>query len=370
MALTSPQGREVLLLHGDADAMAAQGTTLIHFGELMNESGAYTTAMASDSAIGMGFSIESLRELARFCAGDLQLVGRRYRAQGQAVNIYAEAFDDAKISIAKLVPEIETLEARRQLLTEHIAELEPFVPFLSNTACAHPELFDMPTQPQTLDEDEVKAFDDAVAAERTTRTTELAEVESNLETDMASYDRAFDTWEEATTAALTALEKANTIAADSTAENVYQYYAFAEEAISVIGDMVDQISAIAAITGIGLPLAAALQSGATVIRAAGVALSLGKAIFPDSDVHRSAGQRQDETRAITTSLYSLIPFSGAVKAIGESTNEASQGGNDVVEIWRGAQVDSWRRDTQEHPYEPPRRRADGTPRTTTYKVPR
>lgn len=370
MTLTTPQGRPVIELHGDADAMAAQGTTLIHFGELMNECSKYTTAIGSDSAVGKGFSIAALQELALHSSTEIRVAGKRYCAQGSAVNIYAEAFDDAQSAIAKLVPSIEELDGRRKLLEEHIPELETFVPFVSNAECAHPELFQMPPLPQTLDKDEVKAFDDAIEAERTTRTTELAEVNSDLESDLAAYDRAFDTWEEATNAAIASMEKANAIWADSTPEKVYKYYTFAEKTIGIVSDMVDQISAMAAMTGVGLPLAAALQGGNTVLKALNVSLSLGKAIFPDSDVHRSAGQRDREGHAITSSLMRLIPFSGAAKFVTQTADNATGSAHELVDGWRNDRVNSWRKSTREHPYVPPGRRADGTPRTTTYKVPR
>lgn len=370
MVVSTPQGRQVLVPDGDPDAMAAQGSTLIHMGELMDESGAYARAMSTSTTAGVGFSIDSIRDIAGQCSGDLQTAAMRYERRGSALNVYADAFADVQARMRVLVPEAEELDRRRAMLQDHVAEVAERLADRSQVqvtfwSCSHAELvFLPPPAPISPEAPDAETYFAALEDEVEIRSAELASVEGDLEACARTYDAAFDDWERATVAAIGSLEHAHATSADTSEEQGYLLYARLANGAGLASDIIDQVSGTLASTVVGAPYAVLLQAPSKVLGHAEVMLHLGKALFP---IDRAEGQAASDRSDIAEAVLGLLPFSGYDADGDRQGNRHTPG--EIADAMQRLHVQRWGEEGRERPYVPPRR-VQGEPEVSTYAKPR
>ncbi|GGR53600.1 hypothetical protein J2S40_001361 [Nocardioides luteus] len=188
-------GRELRKIDGDAGDIGTRADAIIDLGEKMSTA-ADTLQLFADGDLGIGESLDKIRDQAKEVYEDLRTAGERYTPSGKALKKYAEALDTVQDETDSLVTNAET--AWESVNTTSYALLD-----VQQAQEQHDqEAEDKPAgegdgeteNPRPDSSSEQAAFDAAV---------------SDWESYWGSYDAPVSTWEDAYGAARDDLEEVN-----------------------------------------------------------------------------------------------------------------------------------------------------------------
>lgn len=100
-------GRELLKVEGDAGAISSRAASIIDLGEKMSTA-ADTLQLFADGDLGVGDSLEKIREQAKEVYADLRTAGKRYSPSGEALKAYGQALETVQDETDSLVTNAET----------------------------------------------------------------------------------------------------------------------------------------------------------------------------------------------------------------------------------------------------------------------
>lgn len=188
-------GRELLKVDGDAGDIGTRADAIIDLGEKMSTA-ADTLQLFADGDLGIGDSLEKIREQAKEVYADLRTAGERYTPSGEALKTYAQALQTVQDATDGLVTNAEN--AWESVNTTSFALLE-----VQQAQEQHDQEAENKPAGETDGESEAPrpdasgeqaAFDSAVA---------------DWESYWGSYDAPVETWEDAYGVARDDLEEVN-----------------------------------------------------------------------------------------------------------------------------------------------------------------
>ncbi|MEU0317238.1 hypothetical protein [Nocardioides sp. NPDC006273] len=100
-------GRELLKVDGDAGVISTRAAAIIDLGEKMSTA-ADTLQLFADGDLGIGDSLEKIREQAKEVYADLRTAGERYSPSGEALKSYGQALETVQDETDSLVTNAET----------------------------------------------------------------------------------------------------------------------------------------------------------------------------------------------------------------------------------------------------------------------
>lgn len=100
-------GRELLKIDGDAGDIGTRADAIIDLGEKMSTA-ADTLQLFADGDLGIGDSLEKIREQAKEVYADLRTAGQRYTPSGEALKAYSQALETVQDATDSLVTNAET----------------------------------------------------------------------------------------------------------------------------------------------------------------------------------------------------------------------------------------------------------------------
>lgn len=188
-------GRELLKVDGDAGDIGTRADAIVDLGEKMSTA-ADTLQLFADGDLGIGDSLEKIREQAKEVYADLRTAGQRYTPSGEALKAYSQALQTVQDATDSLVTNAEN--AWESVNTTSFALLEVQQAQEQHDQEAEnkpPGEGDGESEAQRPDASgEQAAFDSAVA---------------DWEGYWGNYDAPVETWEDAYGAARDDLEEVN-----------------------------------------------------------------------------------------------------------------------------------------------------------------
>lgn len=241
---SSPQGREIGLLVGNADAIVSRGNAVTTLGDQMISSAAMLKSIADGASGQSGLAVEKLQEIVGDCHEELKLAGGRYQPTGPVLVTYGNV-------VAEVQPLIKTAVENCE---------EDWKTFLSkqadvwNAHIAHYPVASLAVGAEAEDSSDLRkdAVDEAQGLADTAY--------SDWETGAIAFDTYYDSWEDAFTKAAEEIGTANSGGIeDSRWDDLDGFVAGALEvlkwvglALTVLGIIIGGpfIAALAAIVGI------------------------------------------------------------------------------------------------------------------------
>lgn len=188
-------GRELLKVDGDAGVISSRAAAIIDLGEKMSTA-ADTLQLFADGDLGIGDSLEKIREQAKEVYADLRTAGERYSPSGEALKSYGQALETVQDETDSLVTNAET--AWDSVNTTSFALLE-----VQQAQEQHD---------QEAEDKPAGEGDGESAAQRPDASGEQAAFDSAVadwESYWGSYDAPVSTWENAYEATRDDLEEVN-----------------------------------------------------------------------------------------------------------------------------------------------------------------
>lgn len=188
-------GRELLKVEGDAGAISSRAASIIDLGEKMSTA-ADTLQLFADGDLGVGDSLEKIREQAKEVYADLRTAGERYTPSGEALKAYGQALETVQDETDSLVTNAETAWESVNTASYALLEVQQAQEQHDQEAENKPagEGDGESAEPRPDSSGEQSAFDSAVA---------------DWESYWGSYDAPVSTWEDAYETARDDLEEVN-----------------------------------------------------------------------------------------------------------------------------------------------------------------
>lgn len=218
---TSPDGRHIHVLDGDADAITERGRAIVSLGAKMVLASSTMQRLVDDGAEQEGAWVEKLTESAKEVYQELERAGSLYQGVGPYVRDYGVALETAQSTMRSLVPECHRLWQVYQQRVADVAEAEA-------RPVDYPDDDDDATARRRAEDDHADAVRDAEAARDAAYTLWRAEADR--------YDDVYDSWWDEFEAACSGIETANGEGIeDSWEDNLDGLVEFVQTVLSVVG---------------------------------------------------------------------------------------------------------------------------------------
>lgn len=93
---SSPQGREICTLDGNAGAIISRGNEIATLGEQMISSASMLKSIADGASGQMGLAVDKLKEVVGDCYEELDLAGKRYKPTGPVLVTYGNVVSEVQ----------------------------------------------------------------------------------------------------------------------------------------------------------------------------------------------------------------------------------------------------------------------------------
>lgn len=241
---SSPQGRDIGLLDGNAGAIVSRGNAITTLGDQMISSAAMLKSIADGASGQEGLAVDKLQEVVGDCHEELKLAGERYQPTGPVLvtygNVVAEVQPLIKTAVENCEEDWKTYQSKQSAVWSAQTAYYPVAPVAEGEEAVDPG------------ESRKDAVDDAQGLADTAY--------SDWKAEATVFDTHYETWEGAFNEAAEKIGSANSGGIeDSTWDDIDGFVAGALEvlkwvglALTVLGIIIGGpfIAALAAIVGI------------------------------------------------------------------------------------------------------------------------
>lgn len=233
--MQTKDGHPVEVVSGRPDEIMARGEQIHLLGRSMQDAATTLGGLKDGTIVGVGGSVDKIKETVGDVVGDLDEAGRRYEPAGTVLKDYAAALETAQTHMKTIVADCE----------DSLAALSRAEDEASNAAealTAHTQAVrDNPPAPDQADSS--TATGQTLSGEATSAQTALGTAQREHDGNLSRFETEYDTWERAYEKAVNDLEDANNIGKDSRWENI-------AGVLAVISDWVGWIGLALAVLGL------------------------------------------------------------------------------------------------------------------------
>lgn len=220
--------RVVEVIPGNVTGIRTRATQITDMGDDMIEAAVMLKGIEDGTHVGVGYTMDKIREVVGDAHRDLDEAGRRYKPNGTALADYADALERAQREMSALVEACTT----SQSLLEQAEEDE------RSASIAHSNFQDRP--PLADDASDHQRESDLRRGNRLREAAEnaatsLSTARTNHSNNLDDYDDEWDLWHEAYETAVSRMSDANEIGKDSWQENVSGWAAGIGEVLGWVG---------------------------------------------------------------------------------------------------------------------------------------
>ncbi len=260
---TSPRGREITYLTGDAEGVSQRGTQIQELATAMSNSADVMDRLVNDGSDMAGEAIDKLRELSTDVYAELRRAAELYQAVGPHISAYGAQLEISQPAIVPIVDNLQTL----------------WLAYRDAQDTADGFDFSRPDYPRGEDADDPDLREQAeedFAEERGAAQASAAAARAAWDEEAGRYDTQWDSWYDAFEAAANGIREDSTDAITDSFDDDFR--GFLETAASVLA----VAGLVLAVLGliIGGPIIAAL---AAIVAIAALIVTIVQMQYGDAD---------------------------------------------------------------------------------------
>lgn len=225
--MQTKEGHPVEVVSGRPGEIRARGEDIHELGTSMQEAATTLRGLKDGTIVGVGGSVDKIKETVGDVVGDLDEAGRRYEPAGTVLKDYASALETAQTHMRTIVSDCEDSLAA-------LGRAETAASTAADALTAHNQ--SVRDNPPARDQaDSSTATGETLSSEATGAQNALGAAQREHDGNLSRFETEYDSWEHAYNKAVGDLENANKIGEDSTWEDIAGVLAVISEWVGWIG---------------------------------------------------------------------------------------------------------------------------------------